>query len=191
MGKLYFKPLISPGKACARRSRAMFTTSDIAFTGWIDCPHSPAVIMDGSSIDWRPCPSKLAANSKSLEFPRRFPPCAFAPPSLSRRGLCRRTASRSPRPLRSPRMRTLLPPTLQAPPVVEEVTPPATPADASQQPAKETNICFTGEGSIKEVLDACAAYIASGPTTRSTGHRAQRPRHGLVRHRRFDGALPR
>src|SRR5690349_11548218 len=30
--------------------------------------------------------------------------------------------------------------------------------------AEETNPCFTGDGSIKEVLDACAAYIASGST---------------------------
>jgi tetratricopeptide (TPR) repeat protein len=55
------------------------------------------------------------------------------------------------------------------PPVVEEVTPPASPAATPQaagnagEPAKETNICFTGQGSIKEVLDACSAYIAAGP----------------------------
>src|SRR5262245_21591803 len=64
------------------------------------------------------------------------------------------------------------------PPVIEEVTPPtagdaAAPAtgDAAQPPAgdastvaKETNKCFTGEGSIKEVLADCATYIASNPT---------------------------
>jgi tetratricopeptide (TPR) repeat protein len=33
-----------------------------------------------------------------------------------------------------------------------------------QAQAEETNPCFTGDGSIKEVLDACAAYIASGST---------------------------
>ena len=49
-----------------------------------------------------------------------------------------------------------------SPPVIEEVSPPAT-GDASQPPAKESNICFTAEGSIKEVLDACAAFIASNP----------------------------
>ena len=30
--------------------------------------------------------------------------------------------------------------------------------------AEETNPCFTGKGSIKEVLDACATFIASGST---------------------------
>ena len=56
------------------------------------------------------------------------------------------------------------------PPVAEEVTPPATPEAAppaagnASEPAKETNICFTGQGSIKEVLEACAAYIATAAT---------------------------
>ena len=61
------------------------------------------------------------------------------------------------------------------PPVAEEVTPPATPEAAppaagnASEPAKETNICFTGQGSIKEVLEACAAYIATArPATSST-----------------------
>ena len=35
---------------------------------------------------------------------------------------------------------------------------------ASQARAEETSPCFTGDGSIKEVLDSCAAYIASGST---------------------------
>ena len=35
---------------------------------------------------------------------------------------------------------------------------------ASQALAEETSPCFTGDGSIKEVLDSCAAYIASGST---------------------------
>ena len=30
--------------------------------------------------------------------------------------------------------------------------------------AEETNPCFTGDGTIKEVLDGCAAFIASGST---------------------------
>ena len=30
--------------------------------------------------------------------------------------------------------------------------------------AEETNPCFTGEGTVKEVLDGCAAFIASGST---------------------------
>ena len=30
--------------------------------------------------------------------------------------------------------------------------------------AEETNPCFTGTGSIKEVLDGCAAYLGSGAT---------------------------
>jgi tetratricopeptide (TPR) repeat protein len=46
------------------------------------------------------------------------------------------------------------------PPVVQEVPPPT--GDASPS-AQGENICFTGKGSIKEVLDACAAYIASNP----------------------------
>jgi len=33
---------------------------------------------------------------------------------------------------------------------------------ASQAQAEETSPCFTGDGTIKEVLDSCAAYIASG-----------------------------
>ena len=48
-----------------------------------------------------------------------------------------------------------------SPPIIEDVSPPATGDESA--PAKESNICFTGEGSIKEVLDACAAYIASNP----------------------------
>ncbi len=34
----------------------------------------------------------------------------------------------------------------------------------NQAQAEDTNPCFTGEGSIKEVLDGCAAFIASGST---------------------------
>src|SRR5919108_5347265 len=30
--------------------------------------------------------------------------------------------------------------------------------------SEETDSCFTGDGTVKEVLDACAAYIASGST---------------------------
>src|SRR4029078_4969237 len=37
-------------------------------------------------------------------------------------------------------------------------------AAPSQVRAEETNPCFTGDGSIKEVLDACAPYIKSGST---------------------------
>ena len=32
--------------------------------------------------------------------------------------------------------------------------------------AEETNPCFTGDGSIKEVLDGCASYLASGSTNK-------------------------
>src|SRR5262245_47690256 len=35
---------------------------------------------------------------------------------------------------------------------------------ASPAAAEETSPCFSGDGSIQEVLDSCAAYIASGST---------------------------
>ncbi len=54
----------------------------------------------------------------------------------------------------------------------------------------ETNPCFTGNGTIKDVLDACAAYIASGSTDKDRivaahGNRAI----GLSATRDFDGAV--
>src|SRR4029079_8962635 len=41
---------------------------------------------------------------------------------------------------------------------------PATPASpaAGSAASTEENPCFTGKGSIKEVLDGCAAFLASG-----------------------------
>ncbi|HEV7462860.1 MAG TPA: tetratricopeptide repeat protein, partial [Methyloceanibacter sp.] len=42
--------------------------------------------------------------------------------------------------------------------------------------AEETNPCFTGNGTVKEVLDACAAFIASGSTDEdrlNTAHRVR------------------
>ena len=65
----------------------------------------------------------------------------------------------------------------------------ATPAPAS--PASvEDNPCFTGKGSIKDVLDACAAFIASGSTDTEKimaahGNRAI----GLSAVKDFDGAV--
>ena len=54
----------------------------------------------------------------------------------------------------------------------------------------ETNPCFTGKGSIKEVLDACAAFIASGSTDKERivaahGNRAL----GLSATKDFEGAV--
>src|SRR6476469_7303208 len=47
-----------------------------------------------------------------------------------------------------------------------QVLVPADPAAAASSPGSaasvEVNPCFTGKGSIKEVLDACAAFLASG-----------------------------
>ena len=45
-----------------------------------------------------------------------------------------------------------------------------------QARAEETNPCFTGNGTVKEVLDACAAFIASGSTDKerlNTAHRVR------------------
>ncbi|HCL62790.1 MAG TPA: hypothetical protein DIC31_10045, partial [Rhizobiales bacterium] len=47
---------------------------------------------------------------------------------------------------------------------------------APQARAEETNPCFTGGGTVKEVLDACAAFIASGSTDNerlNTAHRVR------------------
>jgi tetratricopeptide (TPR) repeat protein len=54
----------------------------------------------------------------------------------------------------------------------------------------ETNVCFTRMGTITEVLDACAAFIASGSTDKDKllvahGHRA----FGLSATKNFDGAI--
>ena len=54
----------------------------------------------------------------------------------------------------------------------------------------ETNPCFSGKGTIKEVLDACAAFIASGSTDKDRivaahGNRAL----GLSATKDFDGAI--
>ena len=37
-------------------------------------------------------------------------------------------------------------------------------AGTSRALAADTNPCFTGDGTVKEVLDGCAAFIASGST---------------------------
>jgi hypothetical protein len=77
------------------------------------------------------------------------------------------------------------------PPALTPVEPPAsagttTPAATSG----ETEPCFTGKGSIKEVLDSCAAIIASGETDKDKlaaahGNRAL----GFSATRDFDAAI--
>jgi hypothetical protein len=71
---------------------------------------------------------------------------------------------------------------------VEPITPDTPPADSGV--SLETNPCFTGRGTIKEVLDACATFIASGSTDKDRvvaahGNRAI----GLSATRDFDGAI--
>ena len=52
--------------------------------------------------------------------------------------------------------------------------------------AEETNPCFTGDGTIKEVLDGCAAFIASGSTDNDQLVRAHSVRAmALVGHRQY------
>src|SRR6478672_11683065 len=60
-----------------------------------------------------------------------------------------------------------------APAPTDQATPPVlvpdNPAAAGASPppsaaSVEQNPCFTGKGSIKDVLDACAVFIASGST---------------------------
>jgi len=50
------------------------------------------------------------------------------------------------------------------PPVLTPVEPPQTGETVAPSASGETEPCFTGKGSIKEVLDSCAAIIASGET---------------------------
>src|SRR4029078_9194165 len=61
---------------------------------------------------------------------------------------------------------------------------------ASQARAEETSPCFTGDGSIQEVLDSCAAYIASGSTDKDkliTAHSVRAMAFSAVRD--LDSAL--
>src|SRR6476646_4269706 len=77
------------------------------------------------------------------------------------------------------------------PPVLVPDSPAA--AGTSSPPSAasvEQNPCFTGKGSIKDVLDACAAFIASGSTdtdkiVAARGNRAI----GLSATKDFDGAV--
>ncbi len=48
------------------------------------------------------------------------------------------------------------------PPVVVPADPAAAAAEPGSAASVEQNPCFTGKGSIKEVLDGCAAFLASG-----------------------------
>lgn len=75
-------------------------------------------------------------------------------------------------------------------PVLTPVEPQSADAPAAAAANGETDPCFTGKGTIKEVLDACAAYIASGSTNKDRivaahGNRAI----GLSATRDFDGAI--
>jgi tetratricopeptide (TPR) repeat protein len=84
-----------------------------------------------------------------------------------------------------------------APSAGEPNAPVLVPADPTPAPAHQaatdgiqSNPCFNGKGSIKEVLDACAAFIASGSKNSDLivaahGNRAL----GLSATRDFDGAV--
>ena len=63
-----------------------------------------------------------------------------------------------------------------------EPTPPAAPA-AGSAASTEENPCFTGKGSIKDVLDGCAAFLAE--RHRQAHRRPRQPRHRLFRHRQL------
>src|SRR6476659_1283019 len=82
-------------------------------------------------------------------------------------------------------------PTNQAkPPVLVPDSPPAGTSSAPSAASVEQNPCFTGKVSIKDVLDACAAFIASGSTdtdkiVAAHGNRAI----GLSATKDFDGAI--
>ncbi len=68
-----------------------------------------------------------------------------------------------------------------APPLPARCSSPA----ASQALAEETSPCFTGDGTIKEVLDVLRRLYRLGLDRQGQAdHRAQRPRHGLLRHPR-------
>lgn len=59
------------------------------------------------------------------------------------------------------------PAAVQLEPAPEGTAPPSGPValpTPGAQASTETDPCFTGNGSIKEVLDACAAFLASGST---------------------------
>jgi len=63
-------------------------------------------------------------------------------------------------------------------------------AASGQVRAEESNSCFTGDGSIKEVLDACEAYINSGSTDNDRLIKAHSIRAmGLSATGDFDGAV--
>lgn len=71
---------------------------------------------------------------------------------------------------------------------VEPTTPDNPPVDSAA--TLETNPCFTGRGSIKEVLDACAAFIISGSADKDRIVAAHANRAiGLSATRDFDGAV--
>jgi Tfp pilus assembly protein PilF len=76
------------------------------------------------------------------------------------------------------------------PPVLTPVEPPQVGETVAPSASGETEPCFTGKGSIKEVLDSCAAIIASGETDKDKlaaahGNRAL----GFSATRDFDAAI--
>src|SRR5262249_58702441 len=80
---------------------------------------------------------------------------------------------------------------LAAPVFVEDAAAPAGQASPPVLvPRAENNPCFTGKGTIKDVLDACAAFMAEGSTdtdkiAAAHGNRAI----GLSATKDFDGAV--
>jgi tetratricopeptide (TPR) repeat protein len=74
-------------------------------------------------------------------------------------------------------------------PVLVPVEPPAGMAPPAAK-SGETDPCFSGQGSIKEVLDACAAFIASGDPDKEKIAAAHANRAlGLAATRDYDAAI--